>query len=481
QWRKPLRHSLDWLRDRLADIYETIGGELFTDVWAARDEYVEVICDRSARNINQFFNRHQTHKLTSAEKVDALRLLEMQRHALLMYTSCGWFFEEISRPEGTQILRYAGRAIELAEEVSGQGLEAGFLERLAHAPSNIAHFKNGAGIYRDLVLPSRIALEKVAAHYALSSLFNTYHTEQQLYCYTIHQKDYHRQTLGALTLAVGQVQIISNITQEKLNLTFAVLHLGGWDFHCGIQAFKSRPAYARAKESVLQAFGHVSVAQTIVAINNAFGEQTFSLQNLFAEERHRIMRLLSQDTLQRLDQLYTQIYRENYGILMAFHRDRISVPQELQVAAEIALSHRALDTIRHLEVDLGDVTENVLDISTSYIAELEGIALEASHFNCQLKLPGAKETLEQLIVQALRQTLQASEPKVVASAVTGINRLITLGDKLQLGLSLDRAQETYYHYLHTDFIAQEQPPEVAQNLLQIGQQLAVCSVPMTVH
>ncbi|MEM8810305.1 MAG: glycoside hydrolase, partial [Cyanobacteria bacterium P01_G01_bin.38] len=210
------------------------------------------------------------------------------------------------------------------------------------------------------------------------------------------------------------------------------------------------------------------------------GEQTFSLQNLFAEERHRIMRLLSQDTLQRLDQLYTQIYRENYGILMAFHRDRISVPQELQVAAEIALSHRALDIIRSLEADLGDVTENVLDISTSYIAELEGVALEASHFNCQLKLPGAKETLEQLIVQALRQTLQASDPKVVASAVTGINRLITLGEKLQLGLSLDRAQETYYHYLHTDFMTQEQPPEVAQNLLQIGQQLAVCSVPMSV-
>ncbi|NEP17352.1 MAG: DUF3536 domain-containing protein [Leptolyngbya sp. SIO4C1] len=477
RWRRPLRQALDWLRDQLAEIYETYGGELLKDVWQARDEYIEVICDRSPRSINRFFSRHQAYKLSPIEKVDALRLLEMQRHALLMYTSCGWFFDEISRPEGTQILRYAARAIELAEEVSGTSLEAGFVQRLATAPSNVPYFKDGASLYRKLVVSSQVTLEQVAAHYALSSLFNSYHTEQQLHCYKIHQKDYQRQTLGSLTLAVGQVQLVSDITQEKVSLMFAVLHLGGWDFHCGIQTFKSRPAYSRAKEGVFQAFSSASVAQTIVAINECFGENTFGLQDLFAEERHRIMRLLSQDTLQRLDQLYTQIYRENYGILMGFHRDRIAVPQELQVAAEIALSHRALDVIRNLEQDLGNLDENVLQISISYIAELEGVALEASHFSCQLKLPGAKATLEQLIVQAVRQTLQASEPAVIESAVSGIRRLIELGYKLQLGLSLDRAQEAYYHYLRTEFATQAQPPAVAQTLLQLGQQLSVCSYP----
>jgi alpha-amylase/alpha-mannosidase (GH57 family) len=114
-----LRDALNWLRDRLVEVYDEYGRQLFNDPWQARNEYIEVMRDRSPANINRFLSRNQTHKLTAAEQVDALRLLEMQRHALLMFTSCGWFFEEISRPEGTQIMRYAARAMELAGDVGG--------------------------------------------------------------------------------------------------------------------------------------------------------------------------------------------------------------------------------------------------------------------------------------------------------------------------------------------------------------------------
>jgi alpha-amylase/alpha-mannosidase (GH57 family) len=477
RWRKPLRQALDWLRDRLATLFETNGADLFLDPWQARDEYIEVICDRTPRIRQRFLSRHQTHKLNASEQVDALRLLEMQRYALLMYTSCGWFFEEISRPEGTQILRYAARAIELAELVSGEPLEEKFLQHLERAPSNIPHFQTGVGVYQDLVVPSRVSLEQVAAHYAISSLFTTYQREQTLHCYLLRQQDYQRRTLGALTLALGQVQIMSEITQEKVSLAFAVLHLGGWDFHCGIQPFYSRPTYTRAKEHVLEAFNRASIAQAIVAINENFGKQTFSLQNLFAEERHRIMRLLSQDTLQRLDQLYTQIHRENYGVLMAFHRDRIAVPQELQVAAEIALSHRALTVIRAMESDLSVVDEDLMRFSISHLAELEGVATEAHHFQCRLNLPGAQKTLEQLILQTVRQILQTPEAELVSDAITSLDRLIQLGQNLHLPLNLDQAQETYYAYLRHEFAHQPDLLAADQRLLQLGQKLAVYPYP----
>jgi alpha-amylase/alpha-mannosidase (GH57 family) len=473
RWRKPLREALDWLRDQLIDIFDTCGNGLLIDPWLARDEYVEVILDRTPRTITRFLSRHQNHKLNTHERVDALRLLEMQRHALLMYTSCGWFFEEISRPEGTQVLRYAARAIELAEEVSGRMLEETFISKLSNAPSNIAYFKDGAGIYHQAVQPSRICLEQVVAHYAISSLFNTYRVEQPLYCYAICQKDYQRQTLGSLTLALGHVQVTSDITQEKVNLSFAVLHLGGWDFHCGIMPFKSRPAYTRAKDQVWDAFSRASIAQTIVAINQYFGDYTFSLQDLFAEERHRIMQSLSQDTLHRLDQLYTQIYRENYGILMAFHRDRIDVPQELQVAAEIALSHRGQGILRNLEQDLADIDATLLPISTSYIAELEGIATEAKHFHCALKLPNAQVIVEQLIVQTLRYVLHTGEEEMVGVAIAGIARLIQLGSNLQIELDLGHAQEMFYEYLHTEFAGKLREPEMLQHLFALGKQLGV--------
>ena len=166
------------------------------------------------------------------------------------------------------------------------------------------------------------------------------------------------------------------------------------------------------------------------------------------------MQLLSQNTLHQLNQLYTQIYRENYGVLMAFHRDNMDVPRELQVAAEITLSHRAIDVLRQLEQDLSDIDENIVAISTGYLGELEGIAIEANHLRCHLTIPTATPLLEGLILQALRQTLR-SEPEatrldciltVNPQAIQGIKRLINLGINLGLQLNLERAQEVYYTY-----------------------------------
>ncbi|MBT9311637.1 DUF3536 domain-containing protein [Leptothoe kymatousa] len=455
KWRAPLRDALDWLRDELTEIYEVTGEELFKDPWAARNSYIDVICDRNPRTIEQFFNQHQHHELTSIERTDALCLLEMQRHAMLMYTSCGWFFEEISRPEGTQILRYAARAIELAEEICGESLEADFIAKLSLAPSNIPQFKNGAGVYHHQVKSAQISIEQVVAHYAMSSLFHHHHREQHLYCNTITHKDYQKQTMGALTLALGQVTVVSEITQVKANYTFAVCHLGGQEFICGIQPFKNRLAYSRAKEAVLQAFGQGSMVHTIDTIQAQFGEHTFNLQQLFSEERQQIMQLLSQNTLHQLKQLYHQVYRENYGVLMTFHREQMDVPRELQVAAEITLSQRIMDVLRQLEQDLSEIDDNILSISTGYLGELEGIAIEANHLRCHLNLPTAATLLENLILQALRQVLRSTPESspldcvmaINSTTIQGITRLIHLGTNLGLNLDLSKAQEVYYSYI----------------------------------
>jgi alpha-amylase/alpha-mannosidase (GH57 family) len=459
QWRRPLRDTLDWLRDQLVKVYEDTGRQFFRDPWAARDEYIQVIRDRSPANVETFLARHRNHKLSPTEQIDALRLLEMQRHALLMYTSCGWFFEEISRPEGVQILRYASRALELAGDVAGVQLEKGFLKRLAIAPSNVDFFKTGLEVYRKLVVSAQISFKQVAAHYAISSLFTSYPQHQQVYCYDAQQLDYQRQRMGALTLAVGQVRLVSEITWESSHLVFAVLHLGGWDFHCCIQPFAGRRAYSKLKEKVFDSLKQASAAHTILAMNQMFGDQSFSLQNLFAEERHRIMGLLSQKTLTRLDQLYTQVYRDNYGVLMAFHRDDLPVPQELQVAAEIALSNRCLTSLKALESETSD-RQMVLN----HLAELKAIATEADHMHCQLKIPQARQTLEKLILRSLWQLLHDANPETLEGDIDRIYRLIEIGNQLHLGLSLDRCQELYFSRLQTSIGSQCQFAIQAQRI-----------------
>lgn len=507
KWRRPLRDALDWLRDRLIEIYEQFGSSFFLDPWAARDGYIVVVGDfapqslrqRSGNSLDAFFAAYQSRDLTPAERVEALKLLEMQRHAMLMYTSCGWFFEEVSRPEGTQILRYAARALELAEDIAAVRLEPEFVRRLAAIPSNVEQFGNGAELYHQLVAPARITLEQVAAHYAISSLFQSYPQEQRLYCYSAQRLDYQLRRMGALTLAVGQVQLTSEITREVMNLEFAVLHLGGWDFHCCIQPASSRRVYLQLRDELFEALSLASAAQVILAMTRIFGDsqsnpggnRPFSLQDLFAEERHRLMHLLSQETLARLAQLYTQVYRDNYGVLRAFHRDALEPPRELQVAAEIAIAHRLIHSLQALERETSDLPPANPELCDSYLSELEAIAAEANQLRCQLTVPPAKQTLERLILRLLWQSLNESDLETLKPTLAWIEQLLAIGEQLHLGLALDRVQELYWRSLHRSLlprwsVAQQSPDPAAkaelallQPLLSLGKSLRI-EVPLGV-
>ncbi|MEM6520290.1 MAG: DUF3536 domain-containing protein, partial [Cyanobacteria bacterium P01_C01_bin.70] len=440
---------------------------------------------RTAQSRQQFFANHQLHALAAAEQVTALRLLEMQHHALLMYTSCGWFFDEVSRPEGTQILRYAARAIELAGEVSGVELETAFIERLEPGISNVPQFQNAAGVYRQLAIPSQVSLEQVVAHYAISSLFTPYQTEQRLYCYTIYQHDYQIQHMGPLSLAVGRLDVISDVIGDRSDLSFVVLHLGGWDFHCSVSGFRRRLDYQRAKESVLAAFTSGSAAQVILAMNAAFGDHAYNLQTLFTEERHRIMQLLSRDTLQRLDQLYSQVYRNNYSLIKAFQRDRLSVPQELQVAAEVAIRQRALESLKLLEQETGDFNGEPLCRGTVHLMQLESIAQEAQQFHCDCAIPEGQRILEGIIWRSLRHFLSTPRPEHLVADVEWLRRLIALGHNLG-GISLVRSQELYWHHMieWLNFLRLQEPAlalALLKPLLKLGQSLAIDPHALLVH
>ena len=156
RWRKPLRESLDWLRDELIQVFESYGSSYFKNVWEARNEYIQLILDPSEKMRWHFFERHASKVLSESEVTLSLKLLEMERYAMLMYTSCGWFFSEISGIEAVQVLQYAARAIELASECTQKPLEEKFVARLAKAKSNVPEFKTGKGVYQKLVKPASL-------------------------------------------------------------------------------------------------------------------------------------------------------------------------------------------------------------------------------------------------------------------------------------------------------------------------------------
>jgi alpha-amylase/alpha-mannosidase (GH57 family) len=151
-WRTPLRSALDYLRDEIAIYFEATRGELFTDPWAARDAAISLVLDEF-KSREEFLYAHAPRELTRGQQQRALLFLELQRSALLMYTSCGWFFSDISGIEPIQILKYAGRALDLMNQPGLPSLRTRFLEILAEAKSNRPELGNGADIFRRVVEP----------------------------------------------------------------------------------------------------------------------------------------------------------------------------------------------------------------------------------------------------------------------------------------------------------------------------------------
>src|ERR1700730_7125205 len=289
EWRGPLRNALDWLRDTLAPVFEKEAAALLRDPWAARNDYVDVVLNRADENVASFLGKHAIRDLNREEQVAALKLLEMQRHAMLMYTSCGWFFDELSGLETVQVMQYAGRAIRLAQDFGSAAIESAFTERLAAAKSNLPEHADGKHIYEKWVKPAFVSTDQVAGHYAISSLFESYGEGTRIYCYNVQREDHSLEVEGKQKLAMGRAKFSSEITREVASLGFGVLHLGDHNIACGVKHFDRLEGYDNLKKSLLDSFARADMTGLLRVLTEAFSNNAFSLRNLFRDEQRKIV------------------------------------------------------------------------------------------------------------------------------------------------------------------------------------------------
>ncbi|WP_035108189.1 DUF3536 domain-containing protein [Desulfovirgula thermocuniculi] len=338
-WRSPLRNALNWLRNALAPLFEEQARPLLKDPWAARDEYIEVILDRSPENLERYLGRHAARPLTGEEQVKVLKLLEMQRHAMLMFTSCGWFFDEISGIETVQVLQYAGRAIQLARDLSGHnGLEAEFLEMLSQAKSNIPEHRDGAHIYEKFVKPAMVDLVKVGAHYAISSLFETYEEQSRIFSYTVRREDGISRLAGAAKLALGKARVTSEITREETTVVYGVVNFGLPSINGGVKEYADEESYRRMVEEVTAAFDRVDFPEVIRLLDQYFGGDTFSLKHLFRDKQREILGIILDSTLEEVAADYRRIYERHAPLMRLLKELNIPQPKVLFSAAEFVIN-----------------------------------------------------------------------------------------------------------------------------------------------
>ena len=465
EWRAPLRKALDNLRDTIAPLTEREGAKLFNDVWEARNGYIDVILSRNSDAEEQFFEQHAKRRLSGDERVRALQIMEMQRHAQLMYTSCGWFFDDISGIETVQVIAYAARVLQLAREIFGEeavSLEPAFLEQLKEAKSNVASAGDGAKVYNDKIRPLVLGLEQVAAHYAISSVFSSFADETELYCYRVRRISYEVYTSGRGRLALGRAHITSVTTIEEQSFSFSVLHFGDQNITAAVKVYRESEApefeafAAKAAEQVQRA----DFPDVIRLLDRYYGHVDYSLTSLFGDEQRRIVQLILNSTLWDIENSLTSIYEDHASLLHFLSQAGLPKPPALTLAAGFAINagvRRALET---------EPVDQAMLRSFLQLARADKVPLETA-------------TLSYIADQRMKRTMV--ELQMSAGSLEMLDRALALARtlvELPFELNLWQAQNIWFEILRTSSYSltsqiEEDRPRWNKEFNELGRLLSV--------
>ena len=435
-WRAPLRAALDGLRDQLLALYELEAGKLLHDPWRARDEFIEVVLDPERRNASAFVARHALRELDAAERVKALQLLEMQRQTMLMYTSCGWFFSEVSGLETVQILKYAARALQLAREGCGSDLEAPFKAALERAPSNIPARTDARRVYEQEVQPSIASLDTVAAHYAIAGLVEDFPRRARIFCHEVQTSFRRREDVGTAALSVARIEVRSLITQEQIDLTTCVLHFSGADFRCGVRPYEAE-RFSHSEDRLFESFNRLSLAQVVREIDREFPGREYTLRDLFLDERREVAGRLLRETMARYESDYLQIYDVNRRLIDFLREIDSPVPRPLQVAADVAVTHEAVEAARRLAT-------GKLDPALAQ-GELEALAQLARRLGARVDFEAVRPPFLAAVRGLFEKALAGRR-----EAALQVADLITLASRLGMYLDLWTMQNTLWSVVRSD-------------------------------
>lgn len=440
-WRGPLRAALDWLRDELARRFEERGARLLRDPWAVRDDYIEVILDRSPAAVDAFLERHATRPLQPAERTTCIKLLEMQRCSLLMYTSCGWFFDELSGLEPVQILQYASRAAQLCDEVFGDDLEPELLRLLERARSNVPEHRDGRLIHETMVRPARVTLGKVAAHYAMTSLFERFHETSRVYAYEVHRKAQRRLEAGTAQIVLGEVEVHACITGERASFSYGVIHVGDHNPRCGVSdQVGNHEALAADLERHVAASDLPAIFR---ALDRNFGSLSYSLQALFRDEQRRLLAMLLGPTIDQTERTFQDSYDRNRTLLRFLAEMKLPLPAPFQALATVALNAQLREALTDAEVDA---------------PRIRAILAEAKGTGATLDVP----TLERAAREALRQQVsRLQQAPDDLPTLEGMEALARAVRGLPFPVSLREAQDAIHELSERHLPARRAAPEDA--------------------
>jgi alpha-amylase/alpha-mannosidase (GH57 family) len=468
EWRMPLREALDWLRDTVAPLACRLSKSLLRDLDEARNDYIHVMLDRSPAPVDAFLRRHATRALGREERIRVLELMELERNAQLMYTSCGWFFDDISGIETVQIITYGARVIELAGSLFPRtrgALEDEFTERLAMARSNDPQAGDGRTLYDERIRPMSVDLEQVAAHYAISSVFPRNGNgaapaeSERLFCYRMEHGWETTMPYGLGQLRMGRVRLCSLRTEDCAEVGYGVIHFGDQNVSAAVKRVEAvdEPLLKELAREVQDAVDASNLPEVVRLMDDYFGESRYSLTSLFRDEQRRIVENILHPTVAALEETLTDLYASHASLVHFLSRNNLPMPAALRAAGQFAIQSQLRQALEAEHMD-GVAVERLLsqakeDAVTVDLAMLGYYADERMHATMQ-RLETERLEASAAYAEHVRQALS------LASALRG----------LPISLDLWQAQNIWYGLWPR---LKEQDAPLREDFLALGRELNI--------
>lgn len=373
-WRAPLRDAFDWVREELSVLYEKEMKQYHNSPWDARNAYIQVLLNRDRDNVANFLKENFDPDLNEDDQIKVLKLLEMQYHTLLMYTSCGWFFDEVTGIESVQDVFYATRALQLAEDVTEEDFTTEFENLLEKIPSNLEEYDSALTAYNKFVKPMKLDMIRIGAHYAVASLFEDLSAEADSYNFKTELKSQNTYESGKEKLVVGHAEFISDTTWEKVEITYAVLYLGNHHLFGGVRKFKDQETFDAMHAKVSDCFKKGDLFEIFNSMDSYFQSHNYSFWHLFRDEQRNIMELIMENTLKNAEGAMQQLYERIVPLMQTYRGIHMEVPMRLRLPVDMTVNNKLIQELKDDNFNLGKLTSQ-LKVGTFMNVNLDLVTL----------------------------------------------------------------------------------------------------------
>ena len=453
QWRKPLREALDWLRDTLSELYEKEAKEVLKDPWAARNDYINIVLNRKDIVLKKFLSEHAK---SDKDITRMLRMLEMQRHCMLMYTSCGWFFDEVSGIETVQILQYACRAIQLTRQFTDTDIEGDFIDRLELAPSNIAVFGTAAEVYRKQILANKTNLRRVGVHYAVASVFEEDTESLPLFNYKASNISLTRKDAGEQRLVLGTTKVRSLVTRSEKVFSFGSIYLGKHDLICHLLIDPDHEKFLEMEKVAVTAFHEGRLGDLMEILRSFFGAEQYTLWHLFTDEKRKVLDQIAHRSMQDLELSLRRTYNRDYPLINALSNNNIPIPKAYRTTFEYVLNADLISCFTPEKINL-NLFERVA-------AEMERWGMKVEDADRVARLAGES------IYRELRRVEGEGEN---TSRLLRLNKVFGFLNKLQIRPNLHKSQNLFFGFAMKKKHEKENKPDWIREFVFLGLNLGV--------